>query len=106
LTTWDVYTRRLAPAPGMLAQLDRLRAALPSYDVTLTSHSGSYRFEAVRRTEGPGPWCLISADPADLWRELTPWTRHGASTGQPADRELADKILAIPDAPPAGEIRR
>jgi hypothetical protein len=73
MKTPDVHTRRPAPTPGMLAQLDRLRAALPSYDVTLTSHSGSYRFEAIRRTDGPqaGPWCVISADPADLWRELS-----------------------------------
>jgi hypothetical protein len=40
--------------------------------VTLTSHTGSYRYEAIRRpaAPGPGPWCLISTDPADLWREL------------------------------------
>jgi hypothetical protein len=70
---WDVFIRRPAPAPGMLAQLARLRAALPGYDVTLTSHSGSYRFEATRRPDGPqtGPWCVISTDPADLWRELS-----------------------------------
>lgn len=68
----NIHTRRPGPAPGMLAQLDRLRTALPGYDVMLTSHSGSYRFEAIRRTDGPqaGPWCVISTDPADLWREL------------------------------------
>jgi hypothetical protein len=72
MKTPDMRTRGPAPAPGMLAQLDRLHAALPSYDVTLTSHSGSYRFEAIRRPGGPqaGPWCVISTDPADLWREL------------------------------------
>ena len=70
MKTPDVRTRRPAPPPGMLAQLARLRAALPGYDVTLTSYSGRYRYEAIRRTDGPGPWCVISADPADLWREL------------------------------------
>ncbi|HYZ55018.1 MAG TPA: hypothetical protein VE733_16145 [Streptosporangiaceae bacterium] len=72
MKTPDMHTRRPAPAPGMLAQLDRLRAALPGYDVTLTSHSGCYRFEAIHRPGSPqaGPWCVISTDPADLWREL------------------------------------
>jgi hypothetical protein len=70
MKTWDVLIHRPAPTPAMLAQLDQLRAALPGYEVTLTSHSGSYRYEAIRRTDDPGPWCLISTDPADLWREL------------------------------------
>jgi hypothetical protein len=40
--------------------------------VIVTSHSLTYRFEAIRRrSSGPGPWCVISTDPADLWRELT-----------------------------------
>lgn len=53
---WDVFTRRPAPAPGMLAELSQLRAALPGYDVIVTSHAPSYRFKAVRRRlDGPGP---------------------------------------------------
>jgi hypothetical protein len=32
------------------------------------------------------PWCLISTDPADLWRELAPRTPQGADTQMPAAR--------------------
>lgn len=69
MTGWGVLPGR-APVPaGMLAELAALRAALPGYDVKLTSHSPAYRFEATRRDPGPGTWCLISSNPADLWRE-------------------------------------
>ncbi len=73
-SAWDLFTRRPAATRGMLAELSRLRAALPAYDVIVTSHSPACRFEAVRRpgSPGPGPWCVISTDPADLWRELAP----------------------------------
>ena len=73
-SAWDLFTNRPAPTRGMLAELSRLRAALPAYDVTVTSHSPAYRFEAIRRpgSAGLGPWCVISSDPADLWRELAP----------------------------------
>jgi hypothetical protein len=54
----------------MLDQLAQLRAALPGYEVIITSHSGTCRFEAIRRGDGTGPWCLITTDPADLWRDL------------------------------------
>jgi len=58
-----------------------------SYDVILTSHSPAYRFEAIRRDPGPGTWCLISSDPADLWRELAPAGRAGpAASGDRLDR--------------------
>jgi hypothetical protein len=69
---WDVFCRRPAPTPGKLAELSQLRAALPGYDVIVTSHSPGYRYEAIRRPGAPqdGPWCVISTDPADLWREL------------------------------------
>ncbi len=73
---WDMLLGQLAPPPGMLAELDRLRAALPSYDVIVTRRTGTYRYEATRRhTDGPGLWCLISTDPADLWRDLAPPAR-------------------------------
>lgn len=72
MNTWDVFTGWPSPAPGMLVQLGRLRAALPGYEVIITSHAGSYRFEAIRRPDGIGPWCVISSDPADLWHELLP----------------------------------
>jgi hypothetical protein len=45
-----------------LAELAQLRAALPCYDVVVTS----YRCEAIRRHGRTGLWCLISADAADL----------------------------------------
>jgi predicted nuclease with TOPRIM domain len=64
--------------PGALTELAALRAALPGYDVTITSRSPTHRFEAVRRHAGPGPWCLISSDPADLWRELAGRARPAA----------------------------
>jgi hypothetical protein len=71
----------------MLAELSQLRAALPGYDVTITSNNITYRFEAIRRPSAPGsgpePWCVISANPADLWRELAACTRQGAHNGSP-----------------------
>lgn len=54
----------------------------------VTSHSLRYRFEAIRRASGPGPWCVISSDPADLWRELAPCIRSGARTGLTGHRTL------------------
>jgi hypothetical protein len=76
-----VFTRQPPPPPGILAELAWLRAALPGYDVTITARSGSYRFEAICRSGGPGLWCLISTDPADLLRELVPHGRHTATAG-------------------------
>ena len=70
MTGWDEYGGRASVPAGMLAELAALRAALPGYDVLLTSHSPTCRFEAIHRGPGPGIWCLISSDPADLWREL------------------------------------
>jgi hypothetical protein len=70
MTGWDVFTGRGSLPSGTLTELAALRAAFPAYDVIVTSHSPRYRFEAIRRDEGPGTWCVISSDPADLWREL------------------------------------
>ena len=70
MTGWDVFTGRAPVPPGMLTELAALRDALPGYDFIVTSHRPSYRYEAIRRTDGPGLWCVISSDPADLWREL------------------------------------
>jgi hypothetical protein len=81
---WDVYLGNPGPPPGLLAELSRLRTALPRYDVIVTGHSLTYRFEAIRRHGGPGPWCVISSDPGDLWRELAPLARRGTDTGSPA----------------------
>lgn len=71
---------------AQLAELSRLRAALPSYDVIITSHSPSYRYEAIRRHGETGPWCIISTDPADLWRELTAATRPQSGADTPTAR--------------------
>jgi S-adenosyl methyltransferase len=47
-----------------------LRAAFPSYSVSVIVRPGDrLRFEVVRRGDG-NPWCLISADAKEIWREL------------------------------------
>ena len=87
MTGWDVYGGRASVPPGMLAELAALRAALPGYDVILTSHSPARRFEATRRDPGPGTRCAVSTDPGDLWRELAPAARAGpAASGDRVDR--------------------
>ena len=87
MTRWDVFTSRPSLPPGILAELSQLRAALPGYDVIVPSHSPGWRFEAIRRhSDGPGPWCVISTDPAGLWRELTPYTRYATNAGRAAAR--------------------
>jgi len=86
VTGWDARGGQ-APVPaGMLAELAALRVALPGYDVILTSHSPAYRYEATRRDLGPGTWCVVSTDPADLWRELA--LRARPDTGVPGRRPL------------------
>ena len=82
MTGWDVYDGRASPPAGMMAELAALRAALPGYDVILTSHSPARRYEATRRDPGPGTWCVISSDPADLWRELAPRARPAPQAGR------------------------
>jgi hypothetical protein len=79
---WDVFAHRPALTPGVLAELAQLRATLPGYDVIVTCHSATYRFEAISRPgrTGPGPWCVISTDLADIWRELIPCTHQGPNT--------------------------
>jgi hypothetical protein len=87
MTTWDVFTGRPSLPPGTLAELSQLQAALPGYDVIVTSHTPDWRFEAIRcHDDGPGPWCVISTDPADPWRELAPCTGYGANARRPAAR--------------------
>jgi hypothetical protein len=86
VTGWDVLTCRASVPAGMLAELAALRVALPGYDVIVTSHRSRYRYEAIRRSDGPGPWCVISGDPADLWRELAGRAPPAATDGNGADR--------------------
>jgi hypothetical protein len=55
VSTSNVFTGSATVPPGALTELAALRAALPGYEVTITSRSRTHRFEAVRRHNGPGP---------------------------------------------------
>ncbi len=47
------------------------------------------RYEAIHHDgDGPGPWCVVSTDPADLWQELAGRTRPTALDGDQADHAL------------------
>ena len=81
IPTWDVRTGSATVPSGALTELAALRAALPGYAVTITSQSRTYRFEATHRGDGPGTCCVISSDPADLWRELAGRARPTALDG-------------------------
>ncbi len=71
-------------APLMVAELEALRAALPGYDLIITSHTPTWRFEAIRRhADRPGPWCVISSDPGDLWLHLAGRLRPPVTTRAP-----------------------
>jgi hypothetical protein len=60
----------LASASSALAQAAALRAAFPGYEVTVrVDRRDRPRFEAVSR-EGGDPYCLISSDVQEIWREL------------------------------------
>ena len=99
MNRWDVVTGSPAVPPGALAELAALRAALPGYDVTITSHSRTHRFEATHRGNGPGTCCVISSDPADLWRELAGRPRPTALDGDDLDRALLMARLTISTYP-------
>ena len=81
MTTWDVLTGSATVPSRALTELAALRAALPGYAVTITIHSRTCRFEAIHRGDGPGTCCVISSDPADLWRELAGRARPAALDG-------------------------
>ncbi len=66
------FAHQVTPPAGTLAQLAKLRVALPGYDVIVTRRAGQPRYEAIRRRGDTGPWCVISRDLDDLWRELIP----------------------------------
>jgi hypothetical protein len=60
----------LASASAALAQAAALRAAFPSYMVTvLVNRRDRPRFEVVSQ-EGGDPYCLISSDAQEIWQEL------------------------------------
>ena len=99
MTTWDVFTGSATVPSGALTELAALRAVLPGYDVNITSHTPTYRFEATRRGDGPGTWCVISSDPGDLWRELAGRARPAALVGDDLDRALLMARLTISTYP-------
>lgn len=59
----------LPAAPGARLQLAALRGAFPDYTFNLHSGYGKPRFEALSKTGG-NPYCLISTDVREIWREL------------------------------------
>jgi hypothetical protein len=60
----------LASASSALSQAAALRVAFPGYVVTvLVNRRDKPRFEVVSR-EGGDPYCLISSDAQEIWREL------------------------------------
>lgn len=62
--------RQLPPAPAAHVQVTALRTAFPGYTFNLIRHRDEKpRFEAVSR-DGGSPYCLISADAREIWREL------------------------------------
>ncbi len=50
-------------------ELATLRAAFPGYVFNVIRGDGEPRYEAVSR-EGANPYCLISSDACEIWREL------------------------------------
>ncbi len=60
------------PTPAVQVQAAALRAAFPRYAVHVVTHwDDKPRFEVVSR-DGGDPYCLISDDPREIWRELRP----------------------------------
>lgn len=60
------------PSPGLDAhvQAAALRATFPQYAVNVLQRRGDRpRFEVVSR-DGSDPYCLISTDAREIWREL------------------------------------
>jgi hypothetical protein len=65
MTGWPV-----PPAPAAHVQAAALRAAFPGYVVNVIRFPGEKpRFEVVSRG-GDSPYCLISDDAREIWREL------------------------------------
>ena len=65
MTGWPV-----PPNASAHVQAAALRAAFPGYIVNvITRWNEKPRFELVSR-DGSNPYCLISADAREIWREL------------------------------------
>jgi hypothetical protein len=58
------------PPAAVSAQAAALRAAFPDYIVNVIQHHGEPpRYEVVSR-DGRSPYCLISTNAREIWREL------------------------------------
>ncbi len=58
------------PSPAAHVQVAALRTAFPGYTFNLIRHwDEKPRFEALSR-DGGSPYCLISEDATEIWREL------------------------------------
>ena len=58
-------------APVAQAQAAALRTAFPAYAVkVITWWDGKPRLEVVARDTSASPYCLISTDVREIWREL------------------------------------
>ena len=65
MTGWPV-----TPSPSAHVQAAALRTAFPGYAVSVLARRGEKpRFELVSR-DGGHPYCLISDDAREIWREL------------------------------------
>lgn len=65
-------TAQLFPraALNVYLQAEALRRAFPRWSIAVQVRAGDRaRIEAVSR-DGSGLYCLISTDPAEIWREL------------------------------------
>ena len=58
-----------SPLPSAMTQAAALRVAFPEYVVNVRVGRDKPRFEVVSR-EGGDPYCLISSDAQEIWREL------------------------------------
>jgi hypothetical protein len=62
--------RPVLSAPAAHVQVAALRTAFPEYTFNLIRHRDEKpRFEALSR-DGGSPYCLISEDAGEIWREL------------------------------------
>jgi hypothetical protein len=61
---------RTPPSPAVAVQAAALRAAFPDYTINVIQNRGDKpRIEVVSRNGG-SPYCLISTDAREIWREL------------------------------------
>jgi hypothetical protein len=79
---------------GVYLQAQALRGAFPDWSIAVRTRAGGpARIEAVNR-DGGDPYCLISPDPGEIWRELRAATGDrsgggGRESNPPAARSTA-----------------